>query len=242
MKNILIGIAGLANSGKDTVASMINYIHHVGVTKATYSDWLTHQVYYDINLKKRIIHFADPLKDCLSIIYNIPREYFDDREKKDEEFYLLNEGRFVKPDMFRNKYHEITIDHLKENSLNDLLHDTVHNVGIKIRTLMQYFGTNICRNNLHENIWIRSVIYKAAEIAENSGICIIPDVRFSNEADAIIFHSFYGGVIKVNRKSNNKTQHESENIDFQCSDEIDNNGTKMQLFYKVLELYKQLIK
>ena len=64
MKNIIIGIAGQLNSGKDTVASMINYIHQQGVTKASYRDWQISQSHYDINFKHKIIHFADPLKDC----------------------------------------------------------------------------------------------------------------------------------------------------------------------------------
>lgn len=242
MKNIIIGIAGVANSGKDTIASMINYINHVGVTKASYSNWLTHQKYYDLNLKHRIIHFADPLKDCLSIMYNIPREYFDDRVKKDKEYFLIHEGRFVDEETFKVKYHEITFYQLKKYTLNEILNDTLTNVGIKLRTLMQYFGTNVCRNIMSDDIWIKAAMYRAADIAENSEICIFPDVRFSNEAIAIMNHSFYGGVIKVNRNSCKQSEHESEIIDFDCSIELDNNGTKMQLFYKVLEIYKQLIK
>lgn len=242
MKNIIIGIAGMANSGKDTVASMINYINHTGVTKASYSNWLTHQKYYDNNLKDRVIHFADTLKDCLSIMYNIPREYFDDRKKKDEEYYLLNEQRFVDENSFKDKYYEITFESLKEYTLNELLHDSITNVGIKLRTLMQYFGTNICRNLLNDDLWINATIYRAAEIAEDKNICIIPDVRFSNEASRIIHHYFKGGVIKLTRDVCKESDHDSEIIDFDCSVELDNNGTKMQLFYKTLEIYKQLIK
>lgn len=242
MKQILIGIAGTANSGKDTVASMINYIHHYGVTKASYSNWLASQRLYDDTFKHRIIHFADSLKDCLSIIYNIPREYFDDRKKKDEEYYLLNEQRFVDENSFKGKYNEVTFESLKEYSLNEILYDNITNIGIKLRTLMQYFGTNICRNLLDMDIWVKSTIYKAVSIAEKEGICIIPDVRFENEARRIIGNSLYGGVIKVVRESSIKSEHESEIIDFPCSIIIENNKTKMQLFYKVLETYKQLIK
>ncbi len=242
MKQILIGIAGTANSGKDTVASMINYIHHYGVTKASYSNWLASKILYDDNFKHRIIHFADALKDCLSIMYNIPREYFDDRKKKDEEYYLLNERRFVDKNSFKDKYYEITFESLGDYSLNEIIYDDITNIGIKLRTLMQYFGTNICRNLLDMDIWVKSTIYKAVSIAEKEGICIIPDVRFENEARRIIGNSLYGGVIKVNRDGCDKSEHESEIIDFPCSITIENNKTKMQLFYKVLEAYKQLIK
>lgn len=242
MKNIIIGIAGQLNSGKDTVASMINYIHQQGVTKASYRDWQMSQSYYDTNFKHKIIHFADPLKDCLSIIYNIPREYFDDRIKKDEEYYLLNERVFINKESFKDKYHEITIEDLKEHSLNELLYDTINNIGIKIRTLMQYYGTEICRNHLDQQIWIKSVMGKAANIADRYGLCIIPDVRFNNEADSIMNCSLYGGVIKINRDNCVQTNHSSEIMDIPYDIELDNNGTKMQLFYKTIEVYKKLIK
>ena len=47
MKNYIIGIAGQKNSGKDTLASMINYIFSAGVTRANYSDWITKRITYD---------------------------------------------------------------------------------------------------------------------------------------------------------------------------------------------------
>lgn len=242
MKQMIIGIAGEANSGKDTVASMINYINKVGVTKANYSNWLTYKAYHDINNKNSIIHFADTLKDCLSIIYNIPREYFDDRNKKDKEYYLLNERRFVDEKTFNGHYEEITIDDLKEYSLNELLHDTLADIGIKLRTLMQYFGTDVCRFCLDSNIWVKSTIVKAKNIADIDKLCIIPDVRYANEAAAIRSLSPYGGVIRINRENCNKSNHSSENIDFDVDVVIENDKTKMQLFYKVIAAYKQLIK
>lgn len=242
MKNVIIGIAGEANSGKDTVASIINYIHKVGITKATYSYWLIYQQCYDIINERKVIHFADTLKDCLSIMFNIPREYFDDRDKKDKEYYLLNERRFVDEKTFNGHYIEITIDVLNEYSLNEILYDTKTNIGIKLRTLMQYFGTNICRNQIDEQIWIKSTISKAADIASMYGLCVIPDVRYADEAAAISNLSFTGGVIRVKRDNCNKSNHSSENIDFDCAYEIDNNGTKMQLFYKVIEAIKYLTK
>ena len=242
MKNVLIGIAGEANSGKDTVASIINYIHKVGITKATYSNWLTHQQYYDILNLCKIIHFADPLKDCLSIMFGINRDYFDDRDKKDKEYYLLNERRFVDEKTFKGHYLEITIDVLKEYNLNEILYDTKTNIGIKLRTLMQYFGTDICRNQLDERVWIKATIDKAADIIYKHGICIIPDVRYADEAESISNLSFTGGVIRVKRDNCNKSNHSSEIIDFDCAYEIDNNGTKMQLFYKVIDAIKNLTK
>lgn len=241
MRNHIIGIAGELNSGKDTVASMINYMFHVGVTKATYREWLIKRVSYEHTLSHRIIHFADSLKDCLSIIYNIPREYFDNREYKDNYWYCLNERRFVEEKcVYFTEYMAITINDLKENSLKYIIKHSRCKLLIKLRTLMQYFGTEVCRNNLSDSIWIDSTIGKAATIAETNVLCLIPDVRFDNECAAITQHPLYGGVINVKRENSNKIIHDSETIDFHCPIVIENNGTLTQLFYKVLQFVQSI--
>lgn len=246
MKSFIIGIAGTKNSGKDTIASMINYIFAVGITKAKYQDWIIKRTIYDNNYKDRIIHFADPLKDVLSIIYNIPREYFNDRKYKDELWYCFETNTFVNNiTVSTEKYNIITINDLHDNnSLDDELYtySYINNV-IKLRTLMQYFGTNICRNKLDNDIWIKCAISKIIDKAEVRRLCIVPDVRFANEANALKINvdSLYGGVIKVNRNSNDNSKHSSEIIDFAVDFEIDNNGTLMQLFYKVLEICQNLV-
>ena len=240
---MIIGIAGEANSGKDTIASMINYIISVGITKAKYSDWLIYQNRIGSQKQLNVIHFADNLKDCLSIIYNIPREYFDDRKKKDKEYYLLNEQRFVDEKTFKTKYYEVTFESLGDYSLNELIYDDITDIGIKLRTLMQYFGTNICRNLLDQDIWVKSTIDKARELADIYKICLIPDVRYVNEANAIRALYPNGKVIRVIRDNNNSSSnHSSEIIDFNVDIIIENNKTKMQLFYKVIEVYKSLNK
>ena len=96
---------------------------------------------------------------------------------------------------------------------------------------------------LDEDIWIRSTMVKVANIAAARRLCIIPDVRFANEANAIRFVSspLYGEVIKVNRNNDDNSKHSSEAIDFNVYFEIDNNGTLMQLFYKVLEICQTLV-
>lgn len=246
MKQYVIGIAGCANSGKDTVASMINYIFADGVTQASYQRYVVKRISIDGTFKDRIIHFADPLKDVLSCMYNIPRSYFDDRAYKDEYWYNINKGEFIKqPIVIGEGYNTISIEHLNENcSLHDILntYDELNNV-IKLRTLMQYFGTNICRDKMGYDVWLNATMRRAIDIANTRRLCIISDVRFDNEANAIrkLDDSLYGGVIKISRQSDTTVTHESEIINFSCDYEIDNNGTLMQLFYKVLYICQQII-
>lgn len=250
MKSYIIGLAGNKNSGKDTVASMINYIFAVGITKAKYSEWILKRASYDETYKDRIVHFADSLKDCLSIIYNIPRNAFDDRIIKDEMYYSFSTGQFIDKqvvDQHPNDYNVITNEVLKHSSLNYEFetYDELYSV-ITIRTLMQYFGTELCRNNLGTDIWIKSAIGKIVEVAANRRVCIVPDVRFTNESIAIHRDSpsLYGRVVRINRNINNtgeRDYHDSEIISFSTDYSINNDGSLNQLFYKVLEVCQKIL-
>lgn len=250
MKGFIIGIAGAKNSGKDTIASMINYIFAVGITRANYSDYLIKKIKIDNTHADRIVHFADNMKDAMSIIFGIPRCIFDDRQKKDNAYLDYFNKTFVSfADVIRDN-DSLVIHDTDElyytNPLSEIIKIAIKehkHLYIKVRTLMQYFGTDICRYFLDEDIWIRSTMVKITNVSAARRLCIIPDVRFANEAKAIqsVSDSLYGGVIKVNRDNNGNSEHSSEIIDFAVDFKIDNNGTLMQLFYKVLEICQNLV-
>lgn len=240
MKQVVIGIAGQKNSGKDTVASMINYIATVGCAAANYQQWMVKKAAYDIKTRDKIIHFADSLKDCLSIIYDIPRRYFDNRRYKDELFYVFDERRFISYEDYQRdtRYHLIEISDLDRDSLSYIINDTKLSCIIELRTLMQYFGT-LCREELSDTIWVDSTMRKAHSIAVDKGYCIIPDVRHKIEVDAIMKSSLYGGVIVIKR-DNIRPEHSSEEINFEGSNVIINDSTLMKLFYRVLNFMQNL--
>lgn len=246
MKSYIIGIAGHKRVGKDTVAGMIDYIFKAGVSKANFADYLKYSI--DKTKRDRIIHFADNLKQCLSIIYNIPIEYFYDDKIKENGYYnfvsnkilLSNEVRFDE-----QKYFIITNEHLKTNTLNNIIYQlNIKQPIICIRTLMQYFGTDICRKHLSDYIWINSTILKAVDIAFKQRLCIIADVRFANEAQMLDYNDeyLYRGVIEVNRFADMSDSHQSEIIDFDTNYIINNNSTKKCLFYRVLDVVQKIIK
>lgn len=250
MKSFIIGISGAKNSGKDTIASMINYIFAVGITRATYGDYLIKKVKIDNTNADRVVHFADNMKDAMSIIFGIPRCTFNDRQKKDNAYWDYFNKTFVSfADVIRDNdafvihdtdelYYTKPLSEMIKSAMEEHRH-----IYIKIRTLMQYFGTDICRYFLDEDIWIRSTMVKVANIAAARRLCIIPDVRFANEADAIRFVSspLYGEVIKVNRNNDDNSKHSSEIMNFTTDFEIDNNSTLLILFYKVLEICQKII-
>ena len=247
MKSYIIGLAGKKECGKDTVASMINYIFVVGITKAKYSDWVLKKTSYDETYKHRIVHFGDSLKDCLSGIYNIPRECFDNRTYKDDMYYSLKSGNFINKSAVTQRgdgYYVLTNENLKFSSIAEEIevYETLHPL-ISLRTLMQYFGTEVCRRNLGRDIWIKSAIGKIVDVAMANRLCLVPDVRFTNEAAALHKDepSLYGRVIKINRNNCDKDYHDSEIISFTTDYTINNNGSMTELFYQTLDICQKII-
>ena len=128
------------------------------------------------------------------------------------------------------------------------------------RWVLQYWGTEVCRQGFHDDIWIASLENKMRRTTDN---IVISDVRFPNEINAI--HRAGGKVVRVirgpdpewyqdawnmNQGPNNMNWaiskmkmdrlkiHASEtawvgkNIDL----EIDNNGTINDLFNQIKNL------
>ena len=69
-------------------------------------------------------------------------------------------------------------------------------LGLEItpRWVLQYWGTEVCRNNFHTDIWVASVENKLRQTTDN---IVITDCRFANEVKSI---KNVGGItMRVNR-------------------------------------------
>lgn len=235
-KVTIVGIKGFKGSGKDTVASMISYILHYGIMKANYDTWLLYHKNGFVENDEIIIHFADKLKDDISEFCGIDRKLLDRQDVKEENYYNFKTG-IVSTNIKDATY---VVDKcndaiLKYNDLSSYLVLYNNNVSIKIRVLLQYYGTNIIRNHFWHKAFINYTMNKAFDIRNSKGQCIIADARFENdECEAI--KQCGGMIIRVDRKLNNNDNHESEQIKI-CEDDyvIDNTGTLVGLFYKVLK-------
>lgn len=244
-KPIIIGIAGTKSSGKDTAASMINYIINTGVTQADYYTWK--EKYNNIHKFLRIIHFADNLKDMCSKLFNISRNFFDNEKYKNDYVWSITHQKFfTREEASKLGMKEILINDLQENGLpisRRKLNVQGYVSCISIRTILQYIGTDIFRNLINPNIWVDLTIDEAKNLALSSH-CIIPDVRFKNECEAIKEINDINTVtilIKRNTKFGNP-EHESEIIDFNTDYIIENNDSLMVLFYKLLVILKEIVK
>lgn len=237
-KVTIVGIKGFKGSGKDTVASMISYILHDGIMKANYDTWLLYHKNGFVENDEIIIHFADKLKDDISEFCGIDRKLLDRQDIKEENYYNFKTG-IVSTNIKDAIY---VVDKcndaiLKYNDLSSYLVLYNNNVSIKIRVLLQYYGTNIIRNHFWREAFIRYTMNKAFDIRNSKGQCIIADARFDNDECKAI-RDCGGMIIRVDRKSNNDNHdiHESEQITINKDDYvIDNTGTLVGLFYKVLK-------
>lgn len=231
-KVTIVGIKGFKGSGKDTVASMISYILHDGIMKASYDTWLLYHKNNFVENDEIIIHFADKLKDDIAAFCNIDRKLLDRQDIKEENYYNFKTG-IVSTNI---KDADVVIDDIDEfdyDNLAPLLFLYNNNISIKIRVLLQYYGTNVIRNHFWYEAFIRYTMNKAFDIRNSKGQCIIADARFEDECMAIKYYS--GKIIRVDRRVNNDN-HESEQIKISQDDYvIDNTGTLVGLFYKVLK-------
>jgi hypothetical protein len=114
------------------------------------------------------------------------------------------------------------------------------------RRLLQWFGTEVCRN-IYDNIWIDSLIIDL-EIREEEVICIT-DCRFKNEYDAIVGLRDKGyrvSFVCVNRDmgANEFSDHPSERDikHFESDVKLDNNNTIDALNEKVTSLITNINK
>lgn len=228
-KVTIVGIKGFKGSGKDTVASMISYILHDGITKASYDTWLLYHKNGFVENDEIIIHFADKLKDDISEFCGIDRKLLDRQEIKENYYYNFKTG-IVSTNI---KDIDCVINTVLEYDNLSTLLLLNNNVSIKIRALLQYYGTNVIRNHFWHDAFIHYTMNKAFDIKNSKGQCIIADARFEDECMAI---KYYGGkIIRVDRRVNNDN-HESEQIKISQDDYvIDNTGTLVGLFYKVLK-------
>lgn len=110
-----------------------------------------------------IVAYADSLKEVLADVLGLDRESLfgnDDDKNKQTEYDWENIPISIRGDVFLNRTGKM-----------------------KIRDIMQFFGTEIMRKMFDNQLWIKCVVRKI----ENSkaDVFIIPDVRFINEVTAV---------------------------------------------------------
>lgn len=111
--------------------------------------------------------FANTLKDAVSAVFGWDR--------------ILLEGRTKEAREWREQVDTWWADRLNIPNLTP-------------RLMLQLWGTEVCRNGFHDDIWIASLENKMRKTTDN---IVISDVRFPNEIKAI--HNAGGIVVRIKR-------------------------------------------
>ena len=110
--------------------------------------------------------FANSLKDSVSMIFGWDRDMLEGRTRESREW------REQQDDWWSTRLNRV----------------------ITPRWVLQYWGTEVCRNGFHDDIWISSLENKLRKTHDD---IVISDVRFPNEIKAI--KNAGGTVIRVVR-------------------------------------------
>ncbi len=244
----LIGISGLARSGKDTTADVIKeYL----IKNSTFC--------HKYNL-------ADELKKQVNKImgWNDRHAYGDLKEEVTEKVISTKDIKAVLWDSFDNSlrgktittYDKIEVDYninvlvnawlcvMQANGVvnKSWLSSGLLSIKASPRMMYQLHGTDFARNCISDAVWFDI----AEEVAERKGgVMIVPDIRFLNEAAWIMKQG--GILIAVDRPSQEKISssgHISEKFIPKIKDKamyvIDNDGTIEDLREEVKEIMRNV--
>ncbi len=115
--------------------------------------------------------------------------------------------------------------------------------GWTTRKLLQYVATELFRDKIDENVWLKSL---CTRLDKNPGSWVITDVRFPNER--VFFKNLYGDNfigIRVERDGHEGAPsgisgHASEKYSVESDYVINNDGNLSGLYFKVDEIMMKL--
>lgn len=203
-----------------------------------FTEWAEHNMWPYV----KIYSFADHLKWICVKLFDVPFEccFGTDEQKNQVQEHLLWENM---PGVCTNKSFfnatKLMIQERLKKSEEDKNYTLVyHEPGpMTAREFMQFFGTDVMRK-MYEPIWVNACIKKIQQ--EQSGLAIIADVRFPNEAKAV--EQAGGKVVRLTREIH-EDNHSSEVAldDYPFTDYIDNKIESIDiLMVKVKEFYRNL--
>lgn len=159
---------------------------------------------------------------------NEPLEKFEDRSFK--EYYHINLSTFEKKWCGDLLPGQILSDNQFSKLLKNGQYDTIMSSWISIRQLMQYIGTNVCRQYISNDVWINATL-------QNTNNIVIADLRFKRECE--IMKKYNGTLIYINRPGCEPGNHASEREVYELYSKgefnhvLQNDGTLEDLFYKI---------
>lgn len=257
---MILAISGKKTHGKNLLATIIQYhiyckkmlkLHPTFSYPAEKFFWqITNKPGFGFSVEEtgwELKSLAYKLKACLSIILGVPIEKFDDQDYK---LTVLPEcwDRFFWRD-HKNRRHRVERDRVNP--------DAYEREEMTVRQFMQLFGTEGCRDGVHDNFWVNALMsdYKPTngEYPLIKGIgtkeewskeyvapilpkWLVTDCRFINEADTFKEHG--GLIFRINRNIESNDNHPSETglDDYMPDALITNDSTILSLIEQTREV------
>lgn len=225
--NKIIAISGVRNSGKSTTGSFLEFL--LSTPKFLHHYWI-YKRFPNLKLKGNWLNvsFAGSLKEMLAVLLRVPVEKFEDRDFKENVFINFNDLTFHRRENLDKS--KILSDSKFSRKVKEMSIDVRANL-LSIRQLLQYWGTEIMRRHLGDQLWSLTTL----KLAETNDL-IISDMRFKVEAEMIKERE--GIVIYIDRPGCEVGNHQSEREAFElyqegkCDYVIHNDGTLEDLFEK----------
>jgi len=183
-KLIVFGFSGDKGCGKDTIADYLSIKH---------------------NFTK--LAFAEPLKQSVSFAFHVSMDELGSGTNKDQEFaFPIIVTEFHLSDFLEHlhdNYYEIP-----EDVKSSIISKYQGIPFMSYREILQIFGTEICRREIDNDIWI-TIMRKRVKESPTHRI-ILSDVRFKDEKDYV---GELGGksVLIIRPSISCDDTHESEN-------------------------------
>jgi hypothetical protein len=209
----IISVSGKKASGKDTLANLLVKKH--GFTK---------------------ISLADPLRDLCCKVFDIPMEWFLDRDKKDSSMPSTIELDYKQLDNIAD-YVENNWGFVVTNEMREQM-DLSYGVELETpRDILKFVGTELLRKHLRDDLWIVLALSRIKDIGQK---VVVADVRFDNERD--VFRRAGGTLVLIKRPDVEvEDNHISEDTgDEEQYDTIFNNIASLNMFEADVDLWYTL--
>ena len=130
--------------------------------------------------------------------------------------------------------------------------------GVTVRKVLQYFGTDILRKHLGDDVFVNALCERISKIGSQYDMIIVPDIRFVNEIRGLVKytkeHKHQMWMVHVIRDGIEQMKHSSEGNAQLIMDIFEdtnpygpyrmetlwNNGTKAQFYERVEEFTNRM--
>jgi len=217
-------ISGYKGSGKDEAAS---YFLYKGYKK---------------------VSFAKNLKDIVANEYDVPREFFEDQEFKEQ---ALREYPVLSEDKFSKTIHKMLISEFRTLDNRSSENTEYYGNALKMKTIMSD-GLISIREQLYWTPRALLILYGStgrtvdvdhwvkSALNVNSDLVVVSDWRFESEYNSVVRQVGKENVmtIRINRIDNINTDQESErNLDnFEFDYVVDNRGTLPEFYNRLAQI------